>query len=87
MSIFWNVKGMADKLVKIGGAVAMPAIVRGCVDSTISGPVATFRCGVISHDVANLNDPNPRQAYWRKPDDDGYLGEERPGRAAPNAPN
>jgi hypothetical protein len=79
--------GMAYKLVKIGSAVAMLAIVGGCIESTISGPVTTSRCGVISHDVANLDDPNPRHAYWCKPDDDGYLGEERSGRAAPSAPN
>jgi hypothetical protein len=80
-------EGMAYKLVKIGGAVAMLAIVGGCIESTVSGPVAISHCGVISHDVANLDDPNPRHAYWCKRDDDGYLGEERPGRAAPNAPN
>jgi hypothetical protein len=87
MSFFWGRAKMAYKLVKISGAVAMLAIVGGCVESTISGPVAISRCGVIAHDVANLDDPNPRHAYWCKPDDDGYLGEERPGRAAPSAPN
>jgi hypothetical protein len=73
---------MVGNLVKIGGAVALLAIAGGCVESTISGPVAISHCGVVSHDVANLNDPNPRHAYWCKPDNNGYLGEETPGRAA-----
>jgi hypothetical protein len=73
---------MADNLVKIGGVAALLAILGGCAESTISGPVARSRCGVVSHDVANLDDPNPRHAYWCKPDNSGYLGEEN-GHGAP----
>jgi hypothetical protein len=78
---------MADNLVKICGVVALLAIVGGCVESTISGPVTKSDCGIISHDVANLDESNPRHAYWCKPDIDGYLGEDRPGHAAPHMAN
>jgi hypothetical protein len=36
-------------------------------------------CGLISHDVANLDAANPRRAYWCKSDIEGYLDEERAG--------
>jgi hypothetical protein len=75
---------MADKLVKIGGAAALLAIIGGCAQSTISGSVARSHCGVGSHDVANLDDPNPQHAYWCKSDNSGYLGEET-GQGAPRA--
>jgi hypothetical protein len=67
---------MADNLVKIGGVVALLAILGGCVEGAVSGSVARSHCGVGSHDVANLDDPNPQHAYWCKPDISGYLGEE-----------
>jgi hypothetical protein len=75
---------MADNLVKIGGVAALLAILGGCAESTISGPVARSHCGVVSHDVANLDDPRPQHAYWCKPDNSGYLGEES-GQGAPRA--
>jgi hypothetical protein len=75
---------MADNLVIIGGVAALLAILGGCAQSTISGSVARSRCGVGAHDVAYLDDPNPQHAYWCKPDNSGYLGEET-GQGAPRA--
>jgi hypothetical protein len=75
---------MAKILLKAGGAGILLLLVAGCAGtSAISGPVARTHCGLVSHDVANLNAVDPRRAYWCKPDMAGYLGEDRPGSVRP----
>jgi hypothetical protein len=75
---------MAKILLKVGGVSVLLSLLAGCAaSSTISGTVARSHCGLVSHDVANLNAVDPRRAYWCKEDIAGYLGEDRSGAVRP----
>jgi hypothetical protein len=73
---------MAYKIAGICGAAALLWFAAGWTPAAFA-EVPRSHCGVISHDVANLNAINPRHAYWCKSDIAGYLGEDR---AAPIEP-
>jgi hypothetical protein len=73
---------MAHHIGGICGATAFLMFAASCAPAAMAD-VPKSRCGVISHDVANLNAVDPRRAYWCKSDIAGYLGE---GRSAPVTP-
>jgi hypothetical protein len=70
---------MANPIIKSCGAALLLSLLCGCSAPQVAGPVTRSHCGIVSHDVANLNAVDPRRAYWCKSDNDGYLGEEQAG--------
>jgi hypothetical protein len=65
--------------IRFGGAILVLSLLCGSSIAQITSPVTQSHCGLISHDVANLDAVNPKRAYWCKSDIAGYLDEERPG--------
>jgi hypothetical protein len=70
---------MSNSIIRFGGASLLLLLFCGCSPAQVAEPVTRSHCGLISHDVPNLNAVDPRRAYWCKSDIDGYLGEEEAG--------
>jgi hypothetical protein len=75
-----RLRKMAHQIGRIG-AIAVLWLSAGA--PAAFADVSRSHCGVISHDVANLNAIDPRRAYWCKSDVAGYLGEARGPRIEP----
>ena len=72
--------GMANSMINFVSAALSFWFLCGPASAQVIGaPVTRSHCGLISHDVANLDAANPRRAYWCKSDIEGYLDAERAG--------
>lgn len=76
-----RIKHMNHLIGGICGAAALLVFTANVPAAMAEAPRS--RCGLLSHDVANLNAVNPRHAYWCKSDAAGYLDEDWSGHIRP----